>query len=567
MPSARETYTYQSGNRLDLTWDPSCFISRATQRKLHNAHFHPIELVSPHSWSVRTSSDQLDEDVRRARSLAPAYRAYAIAATGTKFLITDRIFVRFKYTVTNDEANQFAADTNLVLLTRLSPRDCLFRVPQEYDVVDVVRRLTECKPIEVDSVDHDLNIQVHQQSHAVSTGTRVRQWHLLTRSRSSRISRLAPIDCVRAWQLRGYGNRDVVIAVVDAGFELNDPNFSSDKFAGFAVLRDGELVGSEQFRYRAQDVLNSPITPHGTKCATLAAADMNFHGGLGVAPNCRLLPVKWQDTITSFSQSQFLALIEYLRPRADVVINSWNVPQFVEWPDWVHDALEDAAESGGPSGNGMVWVWSAGNNNCPIVYEGNVPVPIRMQQHGSGLAVAESSNRFRNPFVEIDGIVHVGAVSSFGKRCHYSNYGHGLDLVAPSGNYHSYGRGEAAGIDILAPFRHNRLDSFTGTSAAAPLVGGVAALLRSANPDLTSKCIVSIMKRTADRDLDLTGYERSSDRGIDPDPDWDVSPVAPFDSGEFEDRGHAEGPWSPWFGFGKVNAYKAVRAALNGGCS
>jgi hypothetical protein len=288
---------------------------------------------------------------------------------------------------------------------------------------------------------------------------------------------------------------------------------------------------------------------------------MNFHGGLGVAPKCRLLPVTWQDSITSFSQSQFLELIDYLRTRADIVLNSWNIPQFVDWPDSVRDALKEAARFGSPSGKGMVWVWSAGNDNCPIIYEGDIQVPVRVAPHGHGMAVTDSSNCFRNPFVGIEGVVHVGAISSLGKRCHYSNYGHGLDLVAPSGNYHRYGRGEVEGIDLLAPYRHNGLESFSGTSAAAPLVGGVAALVRSANPDLTSREIVSIMKETADRKLNLSGYARSS-RQDDPDPDWDVSPIAPFESGRFEDKGHPEGPWSPWFGFGKVNAYKAVQAAL-----
>jgi subtilisin-like proprotein convertase family protein len=48
----------------------------------------------------------------------------------------------------------------------------------------------------------------------------------------------------------------------------------------------------------------------------------------------------------------------------------------------------------------------------------------------------------------------------------------------------------------------------------------------------------------------------------DSDTSWDVSPIAPFDSGEFTDIGSDDGTWSPWFGYGKVDALEAVRAAL-----
>jgi subtilisin-like proprotein convertase family protein len=48
---------------------------------------------------------------------------------------------------------------------------------------------------------------------------------------------------------------------------------------------------------------------------------------------------------------------------------------------------------------------------------------------------------------------------------------------------------------------------------------------------------------------------------FDPTPTWDVSPVAPFDSGAFSNFGDPEGLWSPWFGHGKVDARAAVAAA------
>jgi subtilisin family serine protease len=103
---------------------------------------------------------------------------------------------------------------------------------------------------------------------------------------------------------------------------------------------------------------------------------------------------------------------------------------------------------------------------------------------------------------------------------------------------------------------------FGGTSSATPLVAAVTALVISANPQLTAAEAVSILKRTADKDLDLITYPRTPPAPFDLHPTWDVSPVAPYDDGKFTNVGDPHGTWSPWFGHGRVNAAAAVQEAL-----
>ena len=105
--------------------------------------------------------------------------------------------------------------------------------------------------------------------------------------------------------------------------------------------------------------------------------------------------------------------------------------------------------------------------------------------------------------------------------------------------------------------------TFGGTSSATPLVAGVAALVLSANPNLSALEVISILKKTASKDLNMDPYPRTPAASFDPDTSWDVSPVAPFDSGAFQDTGSVEGTWSPWFGHGRVDAHAAVQAALD----
>src|SRR5262249_54754937 len=81
--------------------------------------------------------------------------------------------------------------------------------------------------------------------------------------------------------------------------------------------------------------------------------------------------------------------------------------------------------------------------------------------------------------------------------------------------------------------------AFGGTSAATPQVAGVAALVRSVNPDLSADRIRDLLKETATR----IGEENGGD-------------AEPGTKGEYR-QGH-----SIYFGRGRVNAAKAVEAAF-----
>jgi subtilisin-like proprotein convertase family protein len=80
---------------------------------------------------------------------------------------------------------------------------------------------------------------------------------------------------------------------------------------------------------------------------------------------------------------------------------------------------------------------------------------------------------------------------------------------------------------------------FGGTSSAAPVVAGVAALVLSANPNLTAQEVKRILQETADKIVDR-----------------DADPQLGLQLGTYDVNGYSQ-----WFGYGKVNAFKAVQAA------
>jgi len=108
---------------------------------------------------------------------------------------------------------------------------------------------------------------------------------------------------------------------------------------------------------------------------------------------------------------------------------------------------------------------------------------------------------------------HVVAVSATDSNDHlaaFSNYGNWITLAAP-------------GTNILTTMNGGGYGYWFGTSFASPIVAGVAALCLAVNPSLTNAELVALLEDSAD-DLGAPGYDTA-------------------------------------FGWGRVNAYRAVRLA------
>jgi kexin len=129
-------------------------------------------------------------------------------------------------------------------------------------------------------------------------------------------------------------------------------------------------------------------------------------------------------------------------------------------------------------------------------------------------------------YVNGRGVIAVCAVDDTGRRPAYGEPGANLTVCAPSSG------SRAVGITTTALQSGYRSD-FSGTSAAAPMVSGVVALMLSVNPALTWRDVRLILARTA-RQNDLT------------DPGWTTAYGLRFN--------HK-------YGFGVADAQKAVEAA------
>lgn len=567
------TYTYRNGEKLALTKKPDEYVVRMLPDKVFALGLGAGEQVSSASTRVRVPAAKLNKEMERARESGIAHHGYTDAQTGQELLITDRVMVRFKNKASAEDISAIQGRYGLTPLARYTPLDYLFELTA-HTGMNPVKLVVAMKEKEefVESAENDLNYRMGKRAPAPpSDGSYAAQWHLHA-TPGSDVDPRAHARCEEAWtRLDSYGLDSIVVGLSDDGCRLDHPDFDSPgKFAGWGYFSGTRLVANldpDAEPAKMYDAGNS----HGTSCAGVIAGEVD--GGLivGAAPGCRLLPVKWENLPGGFlgvSDSKLMTMLAFVSDKVDILSNSWGVSPASLWSQQVIERVGKLAQSGGRRGKGILFLWAAGNENCPISYTTSIDTPFTDGWEFSAgqwsWAGPQTSRVFRHNLVNIPGVLHVAALASTAQRSHYSNYGPGIDICAPSSNSHAYWRMEVAGRAIVtASGEADQVTTeFGGTSSATPLVAGIAALVLSANPSLSALRVASILRATASKDLDFTGYSRSPATAFDPNPKrWDVSPIAPFDKGDFLHVPDKETSWSPWFGCGRVDADQAVAMA------
>lgn len=312
-----------------------------------------------------------------------------------------------------------------------------------------------------------------------------RQWHLQNLGGTG-FTRGADINVSDAWRFsKGLG---VKVAVIDTGFDLKhkDINYYN---VGYDVTKD--KVGAYAPKPSNEN--------HGTAVAGIIAALDNDRGVVGVAPKAQIIPIRLITDDGFVSVSQIIAAHrKAVELGADIINNSWGSfdPSLDDDETLDLTSLEEdlyrELEEESHNGRGLVVVFASGN---------------------SGASNFNNAPEARNPYT-----LAVGASNSKDSRASYSLYGPELDLVAPGGD-------NDAGIvttdrkDLKKRGRRlirgynkgNFAKSFVGTSAAAPVVSGVAALVWSINPSLTAKQVKQILRLSARSDVN-SKYEFSEDK-------------------------------------------------------
>ena len=334
-------------------------------------------------------------------------------------------------------------------------------------------------------------------------------WHIVNNGRSNG-KRGEDLNLLPAWDL-GFNGAGVMVGVVDDGVEMTHPDLIANIRQDLAL----DLVADPGVNQLGSD------DSHGTAVSGIIAASDNEIGSVGVAYGAHIVPIRYLGV--NQTDADVAEALGYDRSLISIYNNSWG-PVFEIGEG---DAARTVAALLGPGSLGKVAILRGASNGRAGL--GNIFVFSGGNDNEIG------ANVNYNGWANLRETIAVGSVGNGGKHVSYSEEGAPLLVCAPSG-------GQSLGIlttDRVGTLGYDPTDyvsNFSGTSAAAPMVSGVVALMLQANPILTWRDVQHILVKTA--------IQVDSDNE-----DWQIN--------------GAGLPVSYMYGFGRVDAAAAIHAAMN----
>ena len=286
------------------------------------------------------------------------------------------------------------------------------------------------------------------------------------------------IQASDAWDVT-TGNKNVVVAVIDTGVDLNHydiaPNkwVNSDEIPGNGIDDDGNGYIDDVNGWDFANNDNNPYDDHGhgTHCAgTIGGAGNDGQGVVGVNWKVSIMAVKF---LTSSGSGTYSAAINSIRYAVDngAVISSNS------WGGYSCSSCLSSIINYARSKNHLLIAAAANDNN---------------NNDGQYKAYPCSYTQ--------DNVVCVAATDSSDRRAGFSNYGRtNVDLAAP-------------GVGILSSLPGNRFASWSGTSMATPHVSGVAALIKAADLSMNYADIKNVIMNSVDKKPEYSGLWVSEGR-------------------------------------------------------
>lgn len=429
-------------------------------RALVKLALHPARYIAPLGGviiprleGIKTPAlDELAAAADEATSAQPVYRVGRQTVVPLK-----TITVRTKGNLPPRLLFALTSDLNLKEIERptFATGVVRYEVPEDADVFEICNALSK-KPL-VQWAEPDLVVQLLECGGKIPNDEFFeKQWYL--QPGENRIG--AP----EAWEL-SQGTDKITVAVLDDGIDMQHPDLKDKLLAGYDFFTDDE------------DPQPDEKDAHGTACAgIIGAITNNGQGTSGICWNARILPVRISGTDGFASYPNIAKAIEFSAEKGAKILScSWGgqLPS-----NQLLDAIDAACDKG------CLVICAAGNARPAV----EVYWPA---QHEKCIAV--------------------GATTRENKIWDYSCFGpsNSVDIVAPSGDVNLKGdiwttdHSEANGYNPGQAASENDEPSgnytghFGGTSASCPVVAGVAALVWSTYPKLTSEQVREILQTSA----------------------------------------------------------------------
>ena len=291
------------------------------------------------------------------------------------------------------------------------------------------------------------------------------------------------ISMPTAWRY-SKGDGDKVVAVIDTGIRphqqidkaltRNDDGsiYGYDFVSELANAADGDAEDSNP---NDEGDSSGGNTFHGTHVAGIIAAEHDFLGSAGIAPNLKILPIralgrdggKVEDLLNAIKWAAGIKVSGVPQNKYPVSVINLSLGAKELFPC----TAERAAVFDAVTAKGITVVVAAGNESrASLSFPGNC-----------------------------NGVITVVATQALGDRATYSNYGSGTLLSAPGGEFNvgSTESPDSRGGIISSWVDAANLPAYRlseGTSMATPVVSGIVALMYSMQPNISPARVRAILQ-------------------------------------------------------------------------
>lgn len=277
------------------------------------------------------------------------------------------------------------------------------------------------------------------------------------------------VSASAAWDIT-TGSKDVVVAVIDTGMDMDHPDLISNLWNN-----DGEIPGDgldndgngyvddvNGWDFVIEDNDPEDGDGHGTHTAgTVGAVGNNANQIVGICWNVSLMPVR-AGTSQGLLDSDIVESIRYAAANgAKVLSNSYGGSGFSQT---VYDAIDYAND------RDSIFVAAAGNDSSDNDLLPQYPASY-----------------------DLPNVISVAATDENDNLADFSNYGDSsVDLAAP-------------GVNIVSTYLNGETSNLQGTSMACPLVAGALGLYASYDPNISPAAAKQLLLASVDSVASLQG--------------------------------------------------------------
>lgn len=278
---------------------------------------------------------------------------------------------------------------------------------------------------------------------------------------AAHVKHLPGVRADQTWQTST--GKGAVVAVIDTGVNFNHPDLNANiwrnrgEIAGDGIDNDnnGRIDDVIGWDFAMNDRLPMDDQSHGTHVSSLTASSR-----MGIAPDATIMPLKALNLRGGADLGSVVAAVMYAADNGAHIINASFGATHPSWRQKMQFAIDYARNKG------VLFVAAAGNSSS----------------NNDTTAVFPAS------LVSHDNLLAVAATKLNGNLASYSNYGKStVHVGAPGGD-----RGELLVGAFYVPTKSMYVQ-MAGTSMAAPVTAGVAALVKARNPSLSAKQIKQVI--------------------------------------------------------------------------